>query len=138
MNRIFCLFMFSFFFFSCSKEKKSLRQIDGSWEMKSYKEISPSGLSKLYDLDSGEASFKRDKGQNSGTVILNWRAFSETDTSVLQLDGKFVQISPNDLNFEFDSDTLNFHFVRQLKKDMECEMKLNSGKNCVLIFRKKS
>jgi hypothetical protein len=138
MNKIALFILLGFTILSCSKSEKSLRQLEGEWEMTSYRETLPSGLTKQYNLDTGYAYFKRTKGEKQGSMNLGWKAFATDDTSTFEMDGTFEQISENDLKMAYSGNVVDFHISRQLKKDMQCEIKFDSGRYCILIFKKKT
>lgn len=50
MKHIFLLLMILFSVASCDKEKKTVRRIDGTWEIKSFKRILSSGISIYADV----------------------------------------------------------------------------------------
>lgn len=122
---------------SCNKEKQSRKNLDGDWEITSYKEVIFDGTTEIFNLNSGSASFSIDKNNKLGIVDINWNADNATDTSVLNFVGDFEQISLYELQFRAPNQSHDCHIKRQLKKDMVLEMVVNPNRKSVLVLKRK-
>jgi hypothetical protein len=125
------------FFSACNKEKKSLRQIDGDWEITSYQEIVFDGTTAFFNLNSGSASFKSTKGSKEGTIDINWNATNTTDTSSFNLKGTFEQFTARELFLKSSLDSTKCIISRQLKKDMTLEFILNTNRKSIVQLKKR-
>ncbi len=136
MNRYLLLFILPLFISACNKEKKSLRHLNGKWEITSYQEIIFDGTTKFYDIVTEEAEFSSSSKSKTGKSTLAWKATNTMDTATFSFMGDFTQVNVELFALQSTSDTLECKITRQLKKDMSLELVVNQDRKSILHLRK--
>lgn len=137
MNRSLLFVLLVFLFVSCNKKKKSLRQLDGEWEITSYQESIFDGTTNFYDLIEGSANFETSKKSTEGRMKISWKAVFENDTTSFDFNGNFSQKALRELVLTSTADTMDCKISRQLKKNMTLKVTVNPDRRTLIHLKKK-
>jgi hypothetical protein len=128
--------------FSCSKEVKVSKELEGNWELTSYKRTDNEGLVS-YPNASGTAEFKAyDNSKDSSTYI--WTLISDLTGSIDTFTQKGTYKLSEKAGFmyvsEFDSlnqinSYIKYRILTLTKTDLEIEFSKNSNTD-ILLFRR--
>jgi len=133
-----------FLVLSCDKEKRTVRQIEGSWEIKKYKRILSTGIS-IYANASGEMNIENSSNEaweKSYSLQLNYSfpSFSGTTTqngliNVLE-SGEYMDVST--LNSSDVVTRIDQHRIMVLTStDLQLEFTDIAGQINTYTFRRK-
>lgn len=143
-KNIFFLFIFSLFFTSCDKQKRTTKKIDGEWEITSYKLTDTEGLSE-YAACSGSYIFNscENKSTSCGySCALAFEFPSITGTAIesgifeVLPDGEYMDVTNIDsLNAVIS--LYNYRILILTKTDLHLEYTDATFKIHSLIFKRK-
>lgn len=128
--------------FSCSKEVKVSKELEGNWELTSYKRTDNEGLVS-YPKASGSAEFKAyDNSEDSSTYtwILSTDLTGSIDTTTQLGTYKLVEKANFMYVSEFDSlsqinSYIKYRILTLTKTDLEIEFSKDSNTD-ILLFRR--
>ena len=128
--------------FSCSKEVKVSKELEGNWELTSYKRTDNEGLLS-YPNASGSAEFKAyDNSEDSSTYTwtLSTDLTGSIDTTTQQGTYKLVEKANFMYVSEFDSlsqinSYIKYRILTLTKTDLEIEFSKDSNTD-ILLFRR--
>ena len=144
LNRLSVFLLIALFLFSCDKEKRALKKINGQWEITSYKRTESNGLS-FFATVSGNITFSEVDQYKSPSLFNTNISYSfDTDNGTIQENGSVEMIEKGDFMnvikldaFNNPTDTIKYRIMTCTNTDLQLEYSDSIGRVNNLIFKKK-
>jgi hypothetical protein len=144
LNRLSVFILIALFLFSCDKEKRALKKINGQWEITSYKRTESNGLS-FFATVSGDITFSEvDQYKSPSFFTTNISYSFDTDNGTIQENGSVEMIEKGDfMNVikldasNIPTDTIKYRIMTCTNTDLQLEYSDSIGRVNNLIFKKK-
>lgn len=144
LNRLSVFLLIALFLFSCDKEKRALKKINGQWEITSYKRTESNGLS-FFATVSGNMTFSEVDQYKSPSIFNTNISYSfDTDNGTIQENGSVEMIEKGDFMnvIKLDAsnnptDTIKYRIMTCTNTDLQLEYSDSIGRVNNLIFKKK-
>ncbi len=144
LNRLSVFLLIALFLFSCDKEKRALKKINGQWEITSYKRTESNGLS-FFATVSGNMTFSDVDQYKSPSLFTTNISYSfDTENGTIQENGYVEMIEKGDFMnvIKLDAsnnptDTIKYRIMTCTNTDLQLEYSDSIGRVNNLIFKKK-
>lgn len=144
LNRLSVFLLIALFLFSCDKEKRALKKINGQWEITSYKRTESNGLS-FFATVSGNMTFSDVDQYKSPSLFTTNISYSfDTENGTIQENGSVEMIEKGDFMnvIKLDAsnnptDTIKYRIMTCTNTDLQLEYSDSIGRVNNLIFKKK-
>jgi hypothetical protein len=144
LNRLSVFLLIALFLFSCDKEKRALKKINGQWEITSYKRTESNGLS-FFAIVSGNMTFSEVDQYKSHSLFNTNISYSfDADNGTIQENGSVEMIEKGDFMnvIKLDAsnnptDTIKYRIMTCTNTDLQLEYSDSIGRVNNLIFKKK-
>lgn len=144
LNRLSVFLLIALFLFSCDKEKRALKKINGQWEITSYKRTESNGLS-FFATVSGNMTFSDVDQYKSPSLFSTNISYSfDTENGTIQENGSVEMIEKGDFMnvIKLDAsnnptDTIKYRIMTCTNTDLQLEYSDSIGRVNNLIFKKK-